>query len=467
MLRVSIVAAALAAAASTVAAQPAAQPIAAPPAAPADPLAAFDAELGTVMAHPGGLTADAAAQRARAASPAAERKRAEVAGAQTSIDQIKFALLPRTTLSASYTRLSDVDAPMIAPGVSFPVILNSMHVGAEFAVPLTELFFRYPPATKAARAQVEATSLGGQAASLEAGAQAELLYYEWVRASLATLVAERQVAQVEANRAQLAVLVDVQRASRADLLQLEAAKAQAELALLQLNQASGVLADQLRVVMGADPAEPLTIGEDLRTALDLPGLPVDAELVQAALAKRLDAKAVNAAQAALDLHRTDAKTARLPRVNLFAQVNYDNPNQRIFPQSDQFNLTWAAGLQVTWNVNSYLSTTPDLRSIDAQRRALDADRRGLEMSISAQVASARSALAIAEAAFAASQRGLAAAAESYRVRQDLLASERATSTDLIAAETALTTARLTAINALIDRRVAWSRLRHAAGLDVP
>jgi outer membrane protein TolC len=110
---------------------------------------------------------------------------------------------------------------------------------------------------------------------------------------------------------------------------------------------------------------------------------------------------------------------------------------------------------------------PNLAEIDAQARALAADRRGLAMSIESQIASARSAMTLAEAAYATSQRGLAAAAESYRVRQDLLASERATATELIVAEGALTQARLAAINALIDRRIAWSRLRHAAGLDVP
>ena len=62
--------------------------------------------------------------------------------------------------------------------------------------------------------------------------------------------------------------------------------------------------------------------------------------------------------------------------------------------------------------------------------------------------------------------GLASAEESYRVRQELLANQRATATEIVDAETALTQARFAAIDALIDRRIAWVRLRHAAGLDV-
>jgi outer membrane protein len=461
MLRVLSAVTALVAATTTAVAQPAT----APP--PADPLAAFDAEIAALVGRPGGLTAADAARRAAKTSPAAERKRAEVAAAKTTIGTIKIALLPITKVTASYTRLSDVGSTQLAPGVAFAPVLNSMHVGAELAVPLTELIFRLPPAKRAAEHQVTATELAGQAAELDAASQAELLYYEWVRVQLATVVAERQVAQVEATRAQLAVLVDVQRASRADLLQLEAGKAQAELAVVQLRQAAQVLTEQLRVLIGAGADEPLTIGEDLRADLALPELPDDARLAEAALGRRLDARAVAAATSAIDERYRETATQKLPRVNLFAQVAYDNPNQRIFPQADEFRMTWAAGVQVAWTVNDFLFAQPNLDQVTAQRAALAADRRGLEMGIATQIASARSGLALADAAYTTSQRGLAAAAEAYRVRQDLLANERATATDLITAEGSLTSARLSAINALIDRRVAWARLRHAAGLDVP
>lgn len=435
------------------------------PAAPPDPLAAFDAEMATVLAQPGGLTAAQAAARAGKHSPAAARKRAEVEAARATIGQIKIALIPITKVTASYTRLSDVPALQFGAMPIQPQ-LNAIHFGAEVAVPVTDLVMRLPPAKQAALDQVTATELGGDAAALDAGAQAEQLYYEWVRASLATLVAEKQVAQVEANRAQLAALVEVQRASRADLLQLEAGKAQAELAVAQVKQASQVLADQLRVLMGAGPDETLTIGDDIRVIDELPALGRDRDLVDAALRRRYEARALDAAVAALDHHAAETKVQRLPKLNLFGQVVYDQPNQRYFLDYD-FHASWAVGVQVTWSPNDFLYTDPNLQSIASQRRAVAADRAGLAMSIESQIASARSALAVADAAYQASQRGLAAAAEGYRVRQDLLANERATATEVLVAETALTTARLAAINALIDRHIAWAKLRHAAGLDVP
>jgi outer membrane protein TolC len=281
MLRACLVAATLTAALSSAVAQPATPPA-------TDPLAAFDAEIGALLGRPGGLTAADVAARAARNSPAAASKRAAADAARTTIGTIKIALLPISKLSASYTRLSDVPDLRFAapPAPAIEAQLNAFHLGYDLAVPLTDLIMRLPPAKKAAEDQVRAAEFGTQAAALDAGAQAEQLYYEWVRASLARVVAQRQVTQVEATRAQLAVLVEVQRASRADLLQLEAGKAQAELALVQLEQASAVLADQLRILIGAAPGEPLTIGDDIRAAVEVPTLDADAAMVQAAMSRR-------------------------------------------------------------------------------------------------------------------------------------------------------------------------------------
>jgi outer membrane protein TolC len=109
---------------------------------------------------------------------------------------------------------------------------------------------------------------------------------------------------------------------------------------------------------------------------------------------------------------------------------------------------------------------PTVQAIDAQARALTADRHAFELGVRGQIAAGRSAADLAEAAYAASQRGLAAAEESYQVRLDLFDNDRATTLEVASAETALTAARIAAIDALIDRRIAWTQLRHAAGLDL-
>src|SRR2546430_2663017 len=61
-----------------------------------------------------------------------------------------------------------------------------------------------------------------------AGQDARLAYYEWVRARLQVLIADRQLTQVKATLGQVQAFADVHRLSRADLLRVESQEAQAE-----------------------------------------------------------------------------------------------------------------------------------------------------------------------------------------------------------------------------------------------
>ncbi len=79
---------------------------------------------------------------------------------------------------------------------------------------------------------------------------------------------------------------------------------------------------------------------------------------------------------------------------------------------------------------------------------------------------AQQAVTLAQRSLATSQKGLIAAEESYRVRQALLAAQRATAVELVDSETELTRARITALNARVDLRVAMTQLAHAVGNDV-
>jgi outer membrane protein len=253
--------------------------------------------------------------------------------------------------------------------------------------------------------------------------------------------------------------------SRADVLRLEAQEAQVELALAQVRELASLRAEQVRIAIGAAPDEPLAIGEDVREIGEAADVAPATELTKSALGRRNELVALREARAALEQQRKADKVARLPKLSIFAQGVYDNPNQRIFPAEDKFNFTWAAGARVTWSLNDYLNASPHDDKWEAQLRALDAERQNLELGVRAQVNAARQGVVLADRAYEATRRGLAAAEESHRVRQELLAAERATAIELIDADTELTRARIAAIDALIDRRIARARLANVIGED--
>ncbi len=428
--------------------------------------AAVDADIDALIQQ-GGLTAEAAASRAVKVSPDVRRRAADVASANASATKVQLVNVPRVAGTLQYVRLSSIDAPEIAPGFSFPVLLNSYAATAEVSVPLSDYVFRIPDLVAGARAAVEAARTSQLSTEVAVASSAKLAYYEWLRALLQQLVARRSVTQVEATVGQVRSLVEVQRASRADLLRVEAQLAQARQTASQLSGIVALRAEALRLTIGASIDEPLTVGEDIRAELALPAAVASATLSDGALKRRLEVKTLDAGIRAKERQRDAEKAGRLPRLSAFGQVNYANPNQRILPAHEEFDLTWQAGVQLTWNLNDFLTSKANIDGYNAEVRGLEADRDRLSDGIRVEVVQATTNLEIARSSIETTAQGLAASEESYRVRKELLALERATAVELVDAEAEVTRARIAALSAKVDLRVALIQLARATGADAP
>jgi outer membrane protein TolC len=444
-----------------------AAPAFAQPAPASDDMAAFEKDLDALFVH-GGLTADAAAARAGAASPAVRRRNAEVDAAMATAKTAELARVPQIGAKASYTRLSYI-APVIFPfgGMNFviPFLQDAYLTEGSIALPVSDYFYRIPKSIEGARLGADVARVNKRAAEVSAGEDARLAYYEWVRARLQVLVAQRQLAQVQATLKQVRALAEVQRLSRADLLRVESQEAQAEQTLDQLNNASALREEQLRLAIGARDDERLAIGEDIRQDLPAPAAAALDDLMKHAEDRRLELRVIDAGIAAKDKQR-EAETANYaPHLSAFATADYADPNQRIFPQKDEWKFTWQAGVQVSWTLNDALVAQANEHRIRAEASELRADRENLSRGTRIEVLAAMQSVQIAVHALQTSQKGLVAAEEGYRVRKELLAAERATAVELVDAETDLTRARITALDARVDLRVALAQLAHALGDD--
>jgi len=170
---------------------------------------------------------------------------------------------------------------------------------------------------------------------------------------------------------------------------------------------------------------------------------------------------------ARDAQRQAEVAGYLPKLSAFGVADYANPNQRVFPQSDTFTGTWSVGVQVTWNLNDALNADVNVDRYRAQTDELKADRENLVRSARIQVLQAQQNVELARHSLETTQKGLKSAEESYRVRRELLAADRATAVELVDSETDLTRARINALNARVDLRVAIAQLVHALGDDAP
>lgn len=460
------------------AAAPALAQPAAPPAAPAKPapataddMQAFQKDLDAMFVK-GGLTADQAAARAGSVSPNVQRRVAELDAAVASLQATELLQVPEISAKASYTRLSFIAPFRIAnpmnPSMPFliPFLQNTYDAQATIAVPLSDYVVRFPKNIQTARLGAAVARANEGSARVDAAEDAREAYYEWVRAKLQVLIAQRQLVQVQTTLAQEKALFEVQRVSKADYLRLVSQAADAERTLDQLTQLAQLREEQLRLLIGARDDEPLAIGEDIRQEVSVPEIaPLDA-MVQQAEHQRLDFRAVDTGIAAKESQREAEKANMYPQLSAFATVEDARPNPRVFPQTDTFKLTWLAGIQLTWNFNQALISHSNLDRIAAEANELRADRAGLDQGTRVQILAAAQAVELSVRSLQTTKEGLEAAEESYRVRKELLNAERATAVELVDAQTDLTRAWIAALNARVDLRVALSQLSHAIGDDV-
>lgn len=456
-------------AAGTAAGQPAPAPQpAAATVKPGDEEAAFQKEIDSLFVK-GGLTSDEAAARAPKASPNVVRQAEALAVAAAQLESAKLLEVPRVAGNAAYQRLS-----FIAPvnlgfgGMNFqiPFLQNQYILQGQVAVPVSDYFLRFPKVIEAARLVEDSARVNEVNSQVGASQDARLAYYEWVRARLAVVIARRQLAQVQTTLTQERALADVQRVSRADLLRIEAQAANTQQALDVLTNVVVLREEQLRLLIGASETEKLEMGEDIRGEVSAPQIAQLDDLVLHATSRRLDLKSLDLGIRAKEAQKDQEIANQLPHLSAFASFDYDRPNQRRFPQRDEFRFTWIAGVQLTWVLNDYLQSRTSVDRISAETNELRADRDSLVRATRLEVLGAQQAVQVAILALQTSQAALVSAEEGYRVRRELLNAERATAVELVDAQTTLTQARVASLNARVDLRVALAQLAHALGDDI-
>jgi outer membrane protein TolC len=452
-------------------AQPAKQPPAPAPAKLATPedMASFDKELDALFTA-GGLTSDQAAAKAVTSSPSVRRSVAEIEVAIAQAEAAELSRVPQVSAKAAYTRLSPIDPFILTlPGGGGEFAIQSFEnvytVQGQLGINVSDYFLRYPKLIDAARLAAQVAKVSRHSSEINAGQDARLAYYEWVRSRLQVLIAQRQLAQVQSTLKQVRALAEVQRLSRADLMRVESNEAQADQAVIQLQHLAALREEQLRLMIDAPAGQALTIGEDIRVTVTPPTAAQLDALMDTAKQQRLDFKVLDTGIQAKEKQRAAEKAGLLPRLSAFAAAEYSNPNQRVFPQEEKFSFTWSVGAQVTWALNDALIANTTDKRLRGETNELRADRENLERGTRIQVLAAQQAVEIAQAALSTSQKGLAAAEEGYRVRRELLNAERATAVELVDAETDLTRARIASLNAKVDLRVAMTQLAHALGND--
>ncbi|NUP05277.1 MAG: TolC family protein [Polyangiaceae bacterium] len=499
--------------ATTVAsAQPAAQPAQPPTAAPPtmdlgpgkdavkdkpDPLAE------ALAVQPGGLTFEMAGREAVTTSNAVHSKEAELEGAQGAVSSATVSFFPRLTLSASYTRLSEVEQgsigggggilgaanegpvgvgpcpdnpanqcvldsgglPVQAVSFTFPQVLNQIAFSAGLTIPISDYFLRSIQAYNAADHNEDSLEMAVEAQRLTTATEAKIAVLNWILAKGQVVVAHMSVEQANAQLADAKALRKAEKGSEADVMRIEALVAQSEFTETEARSNEVIAEQRLRVILHTPATRQLAIGVDVLATPATPALPGVDALIAEAVRNRLEILSTEEQRLALENLESVTEAGYWPRLDGFADVLVANPNSRVFPQQERFDATWDVGVRLTWVVNDTFSTIGSAKQAKSRTAQLDAQKLALIDSIRLEVIQAHADLLKAAPQIEAANRGVAAAEETLRITKLLFAVGNGTSTALADAENSLTVARLRKLAAHVGLHGSIVRLQHATGRD--
>ncbi len=434
-----------------------------PPEAP-EPLA-FETELSSFVRR-GALTSQEVARRALEKSARVEAKRATVVNAQAQADSVLGGFYPKLTGTARYTRLSDITLPPELATI-FTVILNQYTLQATLTVPVSDYILRLSTALSGASKNKESAQFNERAERLLVQTEAKIAYYTWVKANGALYVAEQSKAQVDASLRDVKLAFSMGTQSKADVLRTEALVYSQDLLLMRAKQAVMVSAQNLRTVMHDSGTNEYFVGEEVMAEVQAPTVPSLEKGVEEARAKRLELRALQALEEATRDSATLAKVAYYPRLDLLGNAYYQNPNQRYFPQTEEFRGTWDASVILSWTPTDIPKTMGDVGVANSRAAEIAAQRQQLEDGLRVEIAQTMSDMETMLASIKTNREALKSTEEGFRVRNELFKAGRATTLEVTDAQTQLTQSRLNLVFAYVDARIAREKLLHSLGRDVP
>ncbi len=328
----------------------------------------------------------------------ANRQAAQIkADADESIRETAEAgLLPRLDLSASYTRLSEVDLPPFDFGTGvvmdnpFPQVLDNYSLKASLAIPLMGYLKNIIPRMKQTEHQAELSK-----ASLEQ--HEERVAFMTRQLLLAAMMQHAQISilktaekRLDVSKNRLQQLFD---AGQIKSIELEGVKTQAfdvkyqigvakrgyQNAITQLETFTGAEKELIdnAVVSLVTHQQSERLSEEMNTGTD--------RLLELANQNRPELSVVKASVDMLSRERDIAKRGALPDLNLVGQYEYSNPNQRIFPLTPDFNGTWAITAQASWSPNDLIGANTLKKRANAQLEEAKANLTALKRQIKKEV----------------------------------------------------------------------------------
>ena len=394
--------------------------------------------------------------------------RAREQGALAAVRGAHLADRPIVTASAGYLRTNHVTEFAFGQGsartVVYPDIPDNVVSRVSFQWPIYTSG-RVDALERAAAA--EAQAVGADIETTRADLRLEIVRAYWAAATAreAVRVLEESTARADAQLRDARQRFAVGLVPPNEVSSLEAQRSREQAQLIEASNIRESTLVDLRRLIGADPETVVELADSL-DQVGVSGAPVASgagALVQEALERRPERKALNLRLGGVEARQQAAMTANKPTVAVGAGVDYANPNSRIFPRKGEWQESWDVSVNVSWAFFDFGRTKAQVAEAAAVATATRERIAEFDSVVAAdlrqRLLDLDSSLAIVKAASDA----VRSAAEARRVVGDRFAAGVATSTDVVVAQVAMLEAGLARTRSLAGVRLAEARLHRVLG----
>lgn len=177
-----------------------------------------------------------------------------------------------------------------------------------------------------------------------------------------------------------------------------------------------------------------------------------------AVNNRPELKALGIRQKQADLARKITYSNYLPTLSVGGRVNYDMPNQRLFPNEAKITGTWDVGVFFNWNISELFTNKEKLResgfSISKLNKVYEQAKEGIMLEVNADYNNYLQ----AKQKIVNAQKAIEQATENLRVERNKLASNTSTATEFLTANNQLIQAQINQTTAVANAELAYRKL---------
>lgn len=422
--------------------------------------------FGVISAQERTLTLEESLQIGLQNSKQIKISQAALKSSEAKITEVGSQMLPQLSFGASYTRLSDVKPfAVTVPFSPTPItiqetILDNYQLKLSLQQPLFT-GFRLSSLKSAAEHNMKAAEFEHTTEINEEAFRIHQAFWNYYKAQKVLQLVEENLKSLEKHLIDTKNFLENGLVTRNDLLKLEVQYSNTELKRIEAKNSVALTKTAFNKSVG------LPLNSDTQITADDPqAISVTTkfdDLLNEALQSREEIKSLEYKIKAGEENIGAAQAGWFPSVFLFGDYYYSRPNQRIMPLEDRFEDTWAVGVSLSWNIWDWGETSA--KTTQAEQQLIQAEttyqiiKENIELEVYKDYLTALSEFEKVNV----SKKSVEQAEENYRITKDKYNQQLATSTDLIDAEVALLNAKTNLTNALVDLKLAKTKLEKSVG----